>query len=98
MKQHILTHQQDSRYHWFECAVCGGSWKSKPVSKCPGVKVYAWGQWPENLLTKKQMAEAGFQTGVNLPAPAAAVYRKKSPDGVMWLYDRAQGVAKEQAS
>lgn len=94
MNKHTLTHHRDSRYHWFECEVCGGSWKSQPVSLCPGVKVYAWGEWPENLLTKKQMAEAGFQTGVNLPAPAAAVYRKKSPDGIMWLYDRAQGVAK----
>ena len=56
---------------------------------------YRWGEWPEHLLTKKQMAEAGFQTGQRLPPPAAQVYRSKSPGGVMYLYDRNAGVPKK---
>jgi DNA polymerase-3 subunit epsilon len=77
------------------CQVCGGTWKRGPQYSCPGVPVYAWGAWPEHLLTKKQMGEAGFQTGRQLPPPAGAVYRSKSPDGIMWLYDRSQGVPKK---
>lgn len=57
---------------------------------------FKWGEWPDYLLTKKQMGDAGFQTGKNLPPPAAQVYRSKSPGGVMYLYDRAQGVPKKQ--
>ena len=56
---------------------------------------YRWGKWPPHLLTKKQMAEAGFQTGKLLPPPAAQVYRSKSPGGVMYLYDRNSGVPKK---
>ena len=62
------------------------------------VPVYRWGEWPSHLLTKKQMNEAGFQIGKNLPSPAGMVYRKKSPDSIMWLYDRAQGVPKKVIS
>lgn len=82
----------------YRCTVCGQTWKNLPVSECPGVKMYGWGQWPEHLLTKKQMDEAGFQTGTKLPPPAGAVWRHKSPDGKMWLYDRNQGVPKKQMS
>lgn len=57
--------------------------------------VYRWGEWPPHLLTKRQMADAGFQTGTRLPPPAAQVYRSKSPGGIMYLYDRAQGVPKK---
>jgi hypothetical protein len=80
-----------------ECTVCGLSWKKEPVSSCPGVKVYAWGKWGE-LLTKAQMNEAGFNTGAKLPPPAGAVFRDKSPGGIMWLYDRGQGVPKKEVS
>ncbi len=59
---------------------------------------YGWGEWPEHLLTKKQMGDAGFQTGKKLPAPAAFVPRSKSPDGKMYLYDKNQGVPKRQMS
>lgn len=83
----------DGRYH---CSVCGQRWKYEPGPTCPGVKVYAWGKWPENLLTKKQMSDVGLQTGKKLPAPAGAVHREKSPGGVMWLYDKNQGVPKKQ--
>lgn len=62
------------------------------------VPVYGWGKWPEHLLTKKQMSDAGFQTGKNLPPPAGMVRRAKSPDGYMYLYDRSQGVPKKPIS
>lgn len=62
------------------------------------VPIYAWGQWPDHLLTKKQMGDAGYTTGKQLPSPAGAVYRSKSPGGVMWLYDKRQGVPKRAMS
>lgn len=95
MTKHSLT--KNGRLN--ECTVCGQSWVTdKPVSECPGVPLYGWGKWPENLLTKKQMGEAGFNTGKQLPPPAGVVSRDKSPDGWMWLYDRNQGVPKKQQS
>lgn len=61
-----------------------------------GVPTYKWGAWPEHLLTKKQMCEAGFSVGkTKLPAPAGKVRRSKSPGGIMWLYDRNDGVPKK---
>jgi DNA polymerase-3 subunit epsilon len=83
---------------YMRCTMCGQSWKRQPTGQCPGVKVYRWGGWPEHLLTKKQMDEAGFQTGAKLPPPAGVVLREKSPGGKMWLYDRGQGVPKKQVS
>jgi DNA polymerase III epsilon subunit-like protein len=44
------------------------------------------------------MNAAGFNTGAKLPPPAGCVRREKSPDGIMWLYDRAQGVPKREIS
>jgi DNA polymerase-3 subunit epsilon len=60
------------------------------------VPEYKWGAWPPHLLTKKQMDEAGFQTGAQLPPPAGMVKRAKSPDGFMYLYDSNHGVPKRQ--
>jgi len=80
----------------FECEVCGKLFKQNHhLGFCLGVKVYEWGKWGE-LLTKKQMSEAGFQTGNKLPKPVGACYRAKSPNGVMWLYDPSQGIPKKQ--
>lgn len=94
-----MTHQLEPTEHGGQrCTVCGQTWKNTPISDCPGATVYAWGQWPENLLTKKQLGDAGFQTGKKLPPPAGVVWRSKSPDGMMYLYDRAQGVPKKQLS
>lgn len=83
----------------WKCAVCGGVWKRPPEWRpCPKVMMYKWGKWPEHLLTKKQMGDAGFQTGGQLPAPAGGCYREKSPGGIMYLYDRGQGVPKKVLS
>ena len=60
--------------------------------------VFRWGKWPEHLLTKLQMDEAGYQTGKKLPPPAAKVSREKSPGGWMLLYDKNAGVPKRQLS
>lgn len=62
------------------------------------IKTYRWGEWPEYLLTKRQMSDAGFQTGKKLSSPAGRVSRSKSPDGWMFLYDRNQGVPKRKMS
>ncbi len=81
------------------CTVCGRYWGATPVSPCPGVKVYQWGKWPEHLLTKLQLNAAGFSTSPKLlPDPAGAVLRTKSPDGLMFLYDRATATPKRVLS
>jgi len=81
------------------CSLCGRSWAAIPVSKCPGVKIYRWGEWPEHLLTKKQLNDAGFSTAPKLlPAPAGAVQREKSPNGLMFLYDRNTATPKRVLS
>jgi DNA polymerase-3 subunit epsilon len=63
------------------------------------VKIYRWGQWPEHLLTKKQLNDAGFSTTPKLlPIPAGAVQREKSPNGLMFLYDRNTATPKRVLS
>src|SRR5690242_17259869 len=94
MKLHQLE-VVDDQHH---CTVCNQRWKHEPRYECPGVPVYGWGAWPDHLLTKKQMSDAGFQTSRKLPPPAGVVWREKSPDGKMWLYDRAQGIPKNEIS
>lgn len=89
MSRVFKAHELQPNSYGVGCTVCGQSWKAEPTRNCPGVKIYGWGKWPANLLTKKQLADAGFSTGASLlPPPAGAVWRDKSPDGIMWLYDR----------
>lgn len=95
MTAHQLTQTESGSYR---CAACQQSWKREPSSDCPGVKVYGWGAWGEELLTKKQMNDAGFQTGKQLPTPAGVVRRDDSPGGWMWLYARDSGVPKKVVS
>lgn len=94
----MRLHQLDQVDNRYRCTICKNSWKYEPTTECPGVPVYGWGEWPKHLLTKKQMSDAGFQTGKNLPPPAGVVFRSKSPGGKMWLYDRSQGVTKKPIS
>jgi len=77
----VSEHQLETLEQSHRCIVCRQTWKNPPTSQCPGVIVYAWGKWPEHLLTKKQMGDAGFQTGKKLPPPAGLVRRAKSPAG-----------------
>lgn len=82
-----------------ECSICGKSWVKQPTSQCPGLMMYQWGEWPENLLTKKQLNDAGYSTAPKLlPAPAGACWREKSPDGLMFLYDRNAATLKRVLS
>lgn len=94
----MAVHQLEEIDGGQRCTVCGQSWKKRPGSECPGVKVYGWGKWPDNLLTKKQMDDAGLQTGQKLPPVAGVVHRDESPGGWMRLYDRNAGVPKRQLS
>lgn len=98
----MTTHQLESTEsigkQAYTCTICRQTWLNKPTSDCPGVPVYRWGQWPEHLFTKKQMSAEGFQTGRKLPPPAGMAWREKSPNGRMYLYDRAQGVPKKALS
>lgn len=97
MTKHLLSPRDDG---FIKCVVCEQTFKGDPNAvgnRCPGVKVYRWGAWG-NLLTKKQMDEAGYNTGKHLPAPSGCCLRDKSPGGIMWLYDPAQAVPKQAMS
>lgn len=97
MLEHQMTH--DPEKDRYICSVCGVTYHNPELkTPCIGVTLYQWGEWPEHLLTKLQMNVAGFQTGKKLPPPVGAVWRDKSPDGIMYLYDRGQGVPKKQIS
>lgn len=97
MPEHQLTHDPENDRYF--CSACGVTYhKPELKTRCIGVTLYQWGEWPEHLLTKLQMNEAGFQTGKKLPPPTGAVWRDKSPNGIMYLYDRAQGVPKKPIS
>lgn len=93
MEAHDLFTNTEGRY---ECRKCSQTWKGEPRSVCPGVKIYGWGEWGD-LLTRKQLADAGCNTGAKLPKPAGAVHRDKSPDGIMWLYDARDAVKRTPA-
>jgi DNA polymerase-3 subunit epsilon len=97
MPDHQMTHDPDNdRYI---CTTCGVTYHSPELkTRCIGVTLYQWGEWPEHLLTKKQLSDAGFQTGKKLPSPAGAVWRDKSPNGIMYLYDRGQGIPKKEVT
>lgn len=45
----------------FQCKVCKWSWKSRPVTDCPGVQRYEWGTAPENLKTIGQLKKIGLK-------------------------------------
>jgi hypothetical protein len=96
MKEHIIVEEDG----WFRCTACKKAWRdeNKIYPGCLGVPVYPWGAWPDHLLTKKQMSDAGYQTGKKLPAPAGACHREKSPGGIMWLYDSGDGIPKKPIS
>lgn len=83
----------------FECTVCGRTWVKSPQSDCPGVRMYGWGAWPEHLLTKKQLGDAGYSTTDKaMPPPAGGCWREKSPNGIMFLYDRNTATTKKPVS
>lgn len=86
IKAHELADALNSAYK-YECKACGQKWKHKPISKCPGVPVVRWGKWGNELMTKTQLDEAGYQTGQNLPPVAAVVPHSKMPTGYMFLYN-----------
>ena len=92
---HSLVERADLRV---ECELCGRSWLNPPEGLCPGVRIYpnGWEQWPEGLLTKKQLSDAGYTTGKKLPAPAGLIPRADSPDGYMRVYDPATAQPKRQ--
>lgn len=57
---------------------------------------YKWGKAPENLQTKKQLAEAGLRPGG--PIVAQLVWGRGKTSGYANLYDVAQAVSKKAAS
>ena len=94
MGDHILVEHPNG---WL-CESCGLTWSYKPKHLCPQMTQYRYGEWPDTLMTRNQLNAAGYQTGRNLPPVAAVVYRSKSPDGWLRLYDPAQATPKRPVS
>lgn len=96
-RAHSLIERADLR---IECEVCGRTWLNPPDGLCPGVRIYpnGWNHWPEGLLTKKQLSDAGYTTGKKLPPPAGLIPRADSPDGYMRVYDPATATPKREMS
>ena len=103
---HLLNLTEDGRYH---CERCWNTYKSVPeYTKCPEVPVFhglwekAFKQAEEKLgykpLTKKQLDQAGFQTGKLLPNPCAALDYSDSPSGYLFLYNPADATPKKVMS
>jgi len=66
------------------------------LAKVDGIEVpiYRWDPWPENLYTKAQLSEKGFNPG----AVAGVIFRSKSPDGYLRLYRLEDAIPKRQVS
>jgi hypothetical protein len=92
MKQtHTLVLVRDA----LVCEVCGGQWKRTPRIPCPGVPVISWDDRSHGLLTKTQLGKAGYQTGLKLPMPCAALQKGY---GWIWLYNPSEAVPKRRLS
>lgn len=74
-----MEHELSETETGVTCQVCRQSWRRKPVSPCPGVPRYEWGQAPENLLTENQLAKRRLN-----PGPTRGVV------GTWFLYDLAE--------
>jgi len=97
-RPHSLT-VLDNESLW--CETCKRTWTNGPQSLCPGIPVFPglWENvWPEGLMTKTQLNQAGYSTGKKLPPPAALLHWSKSPqgDGYLRLYDPAEATPKRQ--
>ena len=81
------------------CITCKAVWKQLPTYRCPGIEVFPgrWEQvWPQGLMTKTQLGQAGYQTGKQLPAVAALLHWSDGKDGYLRLYNPADAVPKRQ--
>lgn len=81
---------------------------TKPSEDCPEVFIFT-GLWDvafpaaEQMLgfkplTKKQLGEAGYQTGKALPCPCAALMYSKSDTGYLYVYNPADATPKRKPS
>lgn len=88
--KHTLVKQSGQ----FECSVCRQTWKSRPQTKCPGVKVYPrYGYDP--LLTKDQLKYLSYETSPkHLPQPVGCYYAPGAGVHVL-LYDPTQAVKRK---
>ncbi len=77
----------------FACAVCGLNWKRPPASACPGVWIYAWGQAPEHLKTRRQLHDAGLKPAKGQRPKGVVVGR-----GYYYLYDERQAIPRRRAT
>lgn len=50
-----MWHQIKAQDKVYTCTVCLQVWGKKPISACPGCRVYDYGNWPEELYTYSQL-------------------------------------------
>ncbi len=89
--KHNLTHHPDKTY---TCALCQWSWKRPPVSSCPGVPRYRYGQWPEHLYTFTQLRRMKRKP---INGPAGCYFLMHDPYK-RYLYDIHQSIPRRVPS
>jgi hypothetical protein len=102
---HNLSLDRDG---FFRCSICAKSYLRIPdghFDKCPQAPIFhglwdkAFKEAEETLgfkpLTKKQLDQAGYQTGKNLPKPCAAFDYSDNPNGYLLAYNPAEAVPKK---
>jgi hypothetical protein len=89
-----LKHQLVKHAERFECSICNQTWKSRPQTHCPGVKVYPRYNYSP-LLTQDQLRYLSYDTSAkHLPAPVGCYYSPGA--GVhVYLYDPTQAVKRK---
>ncbi|MBN1286258.1 MAG: 3'-5' exonuclease [Anaerolineae bacterium] len=88
-----MRHQLTLTGDGYRCEICRWTWKTPPVSRCPGLPRYSWNRWPGHLMTKTQLDRAGYSTGKTaLPKPVGVVAFARSRDGWLRLYDVREAV------
>lgn len=56
-----MTHTLEKTTDGFTCTVCYQSWKHKPKSECPGLRLYAWDSAPDTLKRRDDLFGLGLK-------------------------------------
>ena len=79
-------HQLERVGTGYTCPVCGLSWTREPRTDCPGVRVYNYGEWPENLYTYTQLRRDLRMQPLDRTKAQGCYFLQKSPYR-RYLYD-----------
>jgi hypothetical protein len=91
---HDITEQDNDKY---ECRICAQIWTIRPVSDCPGLKVYPKDDYA-SLMSIRQLNANGYQTIQKFLPPPVGCYRVRFSENYIMLYDPAQAAKRVNRS